>query len=492
MLRGLTAKEVIARARETGLDMSARTFRLYVDLGLVPRPSVRSNPRGGRSGYYESRVVGLLRAIVQLQAQGQTLQQVKAFLDRLADIARSGGRDPLEVQLEAAEALADGDHAGAGGPKGGQDPLIWRSVGGPLMAELMRHGHRPDPSAVAELRLQAVLRDGERVEVPLFLSPAAVVHRHPTRRDDAALGFITAAHETEVEGKDRPPVSATRMRDWLEHSTDISRPNFFVAARAAQSRRPTDEASTLLGFAALGVEPERLRAGQVRLEGPYVVPEYRGQGLGRALLEQAEARALELGAGHIDASIDASAARAAAFLRHFGYHPAFFYWVAEMDLARTAAERLEHRLPKRATSRLEIRPVGDRVELDAHLVFNARVRAGTPGFYPLTVADLAGLSLPSTHLFDAYLDGRLVGVSWHSLGGPRVYVNVLPEYGGTWVETALWAHLLRYAAGQGLKRVRTEAAGASEAAAQIVISVGFAIDSMRVCYRKRFKEAGSP
>ena len=497
MSEGFTAKEIVSRAREAGLDVRARTFRLYVDLGLVPRPAVRTNPGGGRSGYYDPRVVELLRVILQLQSRGQTLQQVKAFLDRLADVARASGRDALAVQIEAAEALSDADRADAdgapknaragnlGGPAArlGDATQLWKSVGGPLLAEMVRRGRRPDASAVNELRLEAVMNDGERVAFPLFLSAEAVAYRNPTRRDDAALGALTSAYASELEGRERPPLSAARVRNWLEESTDISRPNFLIAVR-----QPTAEAE-VLGFVALGVEPERLRAGQVRLEGPYVVPEYRGQGLGRAFMERAEALAVELGARYVDAFHETAAARALACLRRFGYHPDHFFWVAGMEPERAAVEDLEGRLPKRAASRLQIKPVADPSDLEAHLGLSARVRAGTPGFYPLTPADLPSLALPNDHFFNAYLDGRLVGGAWHSKGGPRIYVSVLPEHAGSWVETAMWAHLLRYALDRGLKRVKTEAAGASEAAARSITAIGFTIESMRVCYRKHLREA---
>ena len=57
------------------------------------------------------------------------------------------------------------------------------------------------------------------------------------------------------------------------------------------------------------------------LEELYVVPEYRGQGIGRELLVAVCAHAAEQGAAAVDLEVDAAHARAAHLYAREGFHP---------------------------------------------------------------------------------------------------------------------------------------------------------------------------
>ncbi len=506
MTSWLTLRELASQARNVGLTINERTLRLYVDSGLLPRPTVRNRSGGGRSGYYDPRVLDLLRVVLQQQDEGQTLEQVGEFLSRLAAVARRAGREPLDVQLEAAAALratrleregkADGMAAHPTGPA--RSKALWAAAAGPLAAEMVRQGISPDSAGILELKVEATTTGGATVTVPLFLSPQAVRYAGLSPSDYATLGKLMAEYRSELTGMPQEPVGAERIARWVEKSYDISAENFVLA------RRQMPDGSGTLGFVALGVEPERLRAGQVRLEGPYVVPEYRSQGIGRALLRRAEQMALERGASFADAYLSPEANQAISFLKVSGYRPEFYGWDLAFDLKSHAqnsdpttgpssgavAENAGRQRRKSGFGRLDIRPVGDMDQLRLALQLSEQVRGGRPGFYPPRPEDLlaAGLSFPMDTFFTAFLDGQAVASLWNSKGSRRIYVDVLPAHEGTWVEADLWKYLLRYAAGRGMEAVTTEVSSFSRTSNRVPLSLGFTVDRMWVCYRKDLKK----
>ena len=102
----MTVSEILKLAKESGIDVNQRTVRLYADMGLIPRPDVRNRDEGGRSGYYDLRIVGILAAIPDLQQQGYSLKDIKSFLGRLESIAKQSGKDSISMQVSGLEAIA--------------------------------------------------------------------------------------------------------------------------------------------------------------------------------------------------------------------------------------------------------------------------------------------------------------------------------------------------------------------------------------------------
>lgn len=79
--RLLTSEEVVAEARQRGFEVSERTLKYYVSLGLVPRP--RRHPSGRidkRVLYFPGEVLDTLAEIRRLQDSGLTLEQIRLFL----------------------------------------------------------------------------------------------------------------------------------------------------------------------------------------------------------------------------------------------------------------------------------------------------------------------------------------------------------------------------------------------------------------------------
>jgi GNAT superfamily N-acetyltransferase/DNA-binding transcriptional MerR regulator len=501
----MTISELLKLAKESGIDINQRTVRLYADMGLIPRPDVRNRDEGGRSGYYDPRIVGILAAIPDLQQQGYSLKDIKSFLGRLESIAKQSGKDSLSAQVSGLEAIvgktseaAQAGRAGSTGTTGVTSaPAVWRSLSGPVVSEMLRRGMSPDTQRIDELTVMVSTRDGERFSVPVFLDLASVVYTSPAREDDAELGVIASVHLFELTGKESDR-SAESIRNWLEKTYDMSRANFVIARRrgsmqairgdSAVTEDLNEAGRSIIGFVALGVEPERIRAGQVRLEGPYVVPQYRGQGLGRELLSRVESRALDLDARYIDAFVDSESIQVISFLRHSGFVPDHFYWEAQAiipDVLPTGEDPLADKSRMRA--RLEIRPIASPDDLERALALEDQVMKDTPGYYRAKVEDLiaSGTTFPMYDHFTAYLDGEFVGTVWNSTPSPRVYAVVLPRYLNTWIELALWRHILRHLRSKGRKTARTEAVSEVASGRKALSTLGFVVDKMVVCYRKR-------
>lgn len=497
----LSASELVALAKQRGLSTNQRTLRLYVDMGLIPKPDVRSREEGGRSSYYDPRVIRLLASISTLQGQGHTLKAIKGFLDSVESIARRTGEDPVESLVRASEAISgiSGERRQTATAEALSDTALWRLLGGPVVAEMLRRGIRPDIGDVAELRVAGVTKDGQEFSAPVFLDPASVAYRAPAREDDEELGRLTSSCLSELSGRPEPPASAESIRGWLEETYDMSRSNLILARRQAlrsgtatpvtkDGAQAEATRGPALGFVALGVEPERIRAGQVRLEGPYVVPEYRGQGLGRELLSRAECLARSLGATYVDAFVDSQARLPISFLRRFGFSPDHFGWEARAKLPAVLPSGEDPLGGKsRLQARLEIRQVTSPADLEQALAVDEEARKGTPGYYRAKAEDLTswGATFPMEGHFNAYLDGELMGAVWNSAPSPRVYAVVLPRYSNTWIEKTLWRYILRYLRGKGKKEARTEVISDSASGRKVVSQVGFVPDRLIVCYRKR-------
>lgn len=100
----LTLEGVLSRAAAVGLELSERTFRYYAVMGLLPAPVKRpSGTEDARVHYYPAEIIDLLLEIRNLQAQGYSLKQIKAWLEmkpespRPAHEKRAHGPDASRV-----------------------------------------------------------------------------------------------------------------------------------------------------------------------------------------------------------------------------------------------------------------------------------------------------------------------------------------------------------------------------------------------------------
>ncbi len=79
--RLLTSEQVIAEARQRGVEISERTLKYYVSQGLVPHPERHpSSTVDRRVLFYTAGVPEVLTEIRRLQESGLTLQQIRQFL----------------------------------------------------------------------------------------------------------------------------------------------------------------------------------------------------------------------------------------------------------------------------------------------------------------------------------------------------------------------------------------------------------------------------
>lgn len=474
MTEGLTAPQLVQAARARGIQITARTLRLYGSMGLIPRPLVRPGAAGGRTGYYRPEVLDLLAAIERLKGSGQSLEQVKEFLDRLNEIARGAGRDPLEVQTEAFSAIAM--KSGGQGRNLESIPIL-RSLGGRVTAEMVKNGLL-GVDDISEMVLLVQTRSKGTVFIPVFVNPKSLEIRTATPDDDSELAPLISTYCGETQGAPRE-MTPDDVRDWMEKSWDISRDNFIVARR-----RPH---GPIAGFVALAVEPERLRAGQVRLEGPYVVPQCRGHHIASELMRLVEEKARDLGAKYIDSFVHSGSVQAISFLKHCGFNPEFYEWIARAEVGPTAALDFDRSIARKKASSLEITPLQNRADLDLFLDLQERSYGDLPGFYRTTSDDLVsrGFPLPATDYFLCKVDGRIAGTLWQITGGNRVYAAPTPEFRGTWVETAMWRYLKKHVAAQGLTSVVTELMSPTSEQNKAAVALGFVTEKMLVCYRKQ-------
>jgi DNA-binding transcriptional MerR regulator len=111
MVAALTNDEL---ARETG--MTVRNDRAHHARGLLPPPEVR-----GRTGFYGREHVERLRLILQLQAEGLTLEGIRRLLadsgDRLLALKRAAGEAPETPEVVTAHELGERLR-----PSDGEDP----------------------------------------------------------------------------------------------------------------------------------------------------------------------------------------------------------------------------------------------------------------------------------------------------------------------------------------------------------------------------------
>lgn len=439
-------------------------------------PEARPDAAGGRTGYYRPEVLDLLAPIERLKESGQNLEQVKEFLDRLNEVARGSGRDPLKVQAEAFQAIA----TKPGGPSGNLESIpLLRSLGGRVTAEMVKNGLL-GADDISEMVLLVQTLSRGTVFIPVFVNPKSLEIAPATSADDSDLAPVVSAYYGEVGSETPRETTAEDIRSWLQKSWDMSRDNFIVARRRPGPHGP------VAGFVALGVEPERLRAGQVRLEGPYVVPQCRGQHVASELMRLAEERARGLGAKYIDAFVHTGSVKAISFLKHCGFTPEFYEWVVRAEVRPTAAKDFDKSVARKRASSLEISPLENRADLDLFLALEEQVYGDLPGFYRATPDDLVGrgFPLPAKDHFLCRVDGQTAGTLWQSTGGNRVYAGVKPEFRGTWVETAMWRYLKKHAAAQGLTSVVTEIISPTSEQNGAAVALGFVTEKMLVCYQK--------
>jgi len=497
----LETSDLLSLARERGLRINRRTLRLYSDTGLLPRPFVRNREGRGRTGYYDRRTLELLQAIETLKSSGYSLRDIREFFKHLENVAGESARDPLDVKVEAVSVIfpsrmPNGAWTAAPGTStsrsSGHDLAktgLWREIGGAVLSQMLRMGRQCDVGEIAEIRASVITGQGEELAVPLFLNERFVTYGHPSKEDDAGVGVLVAAYVSEITGEVRRPMSVDKVRDWLESSYDMARQHFIVARAPRVS---TSSGPKIIGFCALGVERERLRAGRVRLEGPYVIPLYRGQGVGAGLLQRAEEMARKLGARYVDAFLSTRAKNAISFVQRFGFRPSRFLYEACVRLPGPGTSELDPLAERhRSRYRLVIKPVESRQELKEALGLTAQVMEGVPGFHPVTAEDLedTGLVYPAKDHFNAYLDGQLVGTAWNSTGSNRVYVNVLPRYRDTSVEAQLWRYILRHVREKGYSEARTEVVCEHSGRRRVAASLGFEVKDVVVCYTRHLDDA---
>jgi DNA-binding transcriptional MerR regulator len=95
--RLLTTEEVVAEASQRGFEISERTLKYYVSLGLVSRPGRHPSAKADkRVLYFPEEVLDTLAEIRRLQDSGLTLEQIRQFLTGSA-------RPDLQALAESSE-----------------------------------------------------------------------------------------------------------------------------------------------------------------------------------------------------------------------------------------------------------------------------------------------------------------------------------------------------------------------------------------------------
>lgn len=122
----LSLEDVLARAREAGLDLSERTFRYYAVLGLLPRPTRRpSGAQDARIAWYPMSTVQRLLDIRALQGQGCSLKQIRRVLGGTDDAPATSstpGSPRAEIRGEGSRDRRAGILAPAQGLEAASEP----------------------------------------------------------------------------------------------------------------------------------------------------------------------------------------------------------------------------------------------------------------------------------------------------------------------------------------------------------------------------------
>ena len=164
-------------------------------------------------------------------------------------------------------------------------------------------GTTADADAVADLWVE--LAESQR-EFDSHLLPGE--NRQQVRESvaqHAVAGELLVARADEAD-----PQSASAEADGAHDATD-----------AAGPKEPTDP--ELVGFVTFGIESSNYDQDVVRgvVRNIYVVPARRGEGIGSALLDAAEAGLAEAGANVVSLEVMAENADARRFYRRHGYAP---------------------------------------------------------------------------------------------------------------------------------------------------------------------------
>lgn len=77
---GISLKEVLAKLKKEGVNISKRTFEYYQRLELIPKPSTKRVGKKGRGvyGVYDPNLVAGIRRIFELKAKCLTLGEIRA------------------------------------------------------------------------------------------------------------------------------------------------------------------------------------------------------------------------------------------------------------------------------------------------------------------------------------------------------------------------------------------------------------------------------
>jgi GNAT superfamily N-acetyltransferase len=449
----LSINKLVQLARKEGIDISIRTIRHYIALGLLTPVEVRNIPSGGRQGIYFPEVIERLKVLELLKREGLLLEEIASFFRRIDIIGKALNVSTTVFYNYLRCILEKRNLTISLSKKNILTTLLFWTIGD---KEFEKTG---------DVNLYITLSNERVKQIPLHI-PLKEEFILPLREEDfpyiAKLSLqCNDVLNTEFNSPEKIKKLFTEL--YLNYRVE----NFYVYKYNNE----------ILGYVGLMFQEFYPHTEIVGLVGPVVHPMYRFLGLGTALMKFIINKAKNIGAKEIRILIPNDNKEAIQWItEEWNFTLEYQVWHLECVLSNL----VKVRIPKG----VEIRPYkkGKDVSIISEL-YNTYYGC-TLDFTPLEdIENLPGFDPEG--IFIAYIEDRPVGFCNFIPQQNRIgELIVLEPYKNQGIERVLLATVLNYALKMENSRVSTTVLAENRYELEIYKKFGFKITKNLSGYKK--------